>query len=108
MLNPILENAMIVVRDVFQMKFGKARDVKALWSEGIELGKMAGNDANFRALTDLVGNSYTFVLESEYDNLASYEESMKETFSNDEWRQWYQKLTPLIESEKREIFTVVE
>ena len=28
--------------------------------------------------------------------------------SNPDWKAWYQKLTPLIESGRREIFNVVE
>jgi hypothetical protein len=27
--------------------------------------------------------------------------------ANDEWHKWYQKLVPLVESGRREIFTIV-
>ena len=98
---------MILVRDVFQLKFGKARDAKAAWKEAESM--MSQSDSpKPRMLTDLTGPSYTFVLELEYESLASYEANMQKTFANDEWRQWYQKFTPLVESGRREIFTIVE
>ena len=98
---------MILVRDIFQLKFGKAKEAKALWKEAQGFGKKFGSGPE-RALTDLTGPYYTFVMEGTFENLAAFEKSFKETMGAQEWSVWYQKFVPLIESGRREIFTVVE
>ena len=54
---------MIIVRDVFRLKFGKAREAQALIEESKKLPVQFGTDGR-RVLTDLVGPSYTLVLET--------------------------------------------
>ncbi len=99
---------MIVVRDIFQLKFGKARDAVALWREGLPLEQRAGGAKKVRMMTDVVGSYYTLVLESEYDSLADFERAGQAVSSNAEWRAWYQRFLPLAESGRREVFQVVE
>jgi hypothetical protein len=101
-----MESAMIVVRDIFQLKFGKARDAKAILTEAESMMTQSGAPG-FRVLTDLTGPSYTLVLESEYDSLGTFEADLQKVFANEEWRNWYQKFVPLVESGHREIFTVI-
>ena len=98
---------MILVRDIFQLKFGKAKDAKEAWKKGIKINKEMSK-IPFRLLTDLTGQAYTLVLESTFDNLSEYENSMKTVMSAKEWKNWYATFTPLVESSYREIFTVVE
>ncbi len=98
---------MILVRDIFQLKFGKAKEAKALWKEGAEIEKKHGYGPS-RALVDLTGPYYTFIMESTYENLAAFEKALKDTMAAKDFGEWYQKFVPLIESGKREIFTVVE
>ena len=85
---------MIVVRDVFRMKFGKAKDVKALMIESRKL--MGADESKSRVLFDLVGPSYTMVLEFSHKNLADFESYIGQTMSKKEWGEWYQKFIPLI------------
>lgn len=98
---------MILVRDVFQLKFGKAKDAKEVWKEGLNINKEFSK-IPFRILTDLTGKAYIFVLETKFDNLAVYENSMKNLMSAAEWKGWYAKFIPLVESSYREIFTIVD
>jgi hypothetical protein len=98
---------MILVRDIFRLKFGKARDALAVWKEMAAYGKRKGQPGSPRVLTDLVGNYYTFVMETTFPDLASWERDMR-GMMDDEWRGLYQKFTPLVESGSREIFTVQE
>ncbi len=98
---------MIVVRDVFQLKFGKMRDAQQLWQEGRQFSRNNGNVGQ-RVMTDLVGDYYTLVMEQSYNSLSDYEKAMQNTMGSDEWRNWYKKFTDLVESGKREIFKVVE
>ncbi len=98
---------MIIVRDVFRLKFGMAKETKTLMQES---KKIMNEDRlkKSRILFDLVGPSYTMVLESSYVNLSEFEKEMGNTFNKAEWQSWYQKFIPLIEKSYREIFTVME
>ena len=98
---------MILVRDVFRLKFGKAKDAKTLMQESKKI-MPEEQLKNSRLLFDLVGPSYTMVLESTHKSLADFEAEMKQVFNQAEWAAWYQKFIPIVESSYREIFTVVE
>jgi hypothetical protein len=98
---------MILVRDVFQLKLGKAKEAKALWKEAEALAKKYGHPQG-RALTDLTGPFYTFVVETPYKNLADWENSMSDPRGVEEWGKWYERFAPLLAGGHREMFTVVE
>ena len=99
---------MILVRDIFHLKFGKAKDAKVLLADAKDLNKKYGF-TNTRALTDLVtGHSYTLILESGWSSLAEWENSMKQGLGADDWQKWYQKFIPLVETASREILNIVE
>lgn len=98
---------MILVRDVFQLKIGKAKEAKALFHEASAIMKKYDLPQG-RALTDLTGPFYTFVWESTYANLAAWEGAMSDPRGAEEFGAWYQKFSPLIDGGHREIFTVVE
>ena len=98
---------MILVRDIFQLKFGKAKDAKEAWKKGININNEMSK-IPYRLLTDLTGKAYTLVLEASFESLSTYENSMKSIMSADEWKKWYATFVPLVESSYREIFTIVE
>ena len=98
---------MIVVRDTFYLKFGKAREAKALLSGFNEIRKKYDNTPS-RFLTDFTGESYRLVLESTFTDLGTYESTLKSHFGRDEWRHWYDKFIPLVNRSEREILTLVE
>lgn len=98
---------MIIVRDTFYLKFGKAKDAKALLSDFNEILKKYDSTPR-RFLTDFTGESYRLVLESTFADLSSYENTLKSHFVRDEWRQWYEKFIPLVNRSEREILSLVE
>jgi hypothetical protein len=98
---------MILVRDVFQLKFGKAREAKELWKEGAKLEAAHGGMPS-RAMVDLTGEFYTFVTEATYDSFAAFEKALRDVTANKEFHAWYQKFVPLVESGRREIYTLLE
>jgi hypothetical protein len=102
------ELVMIVVRNTFRLKFGKAREALAILKEGMAIQKRAGVDVSQRLLTDMTGTFYTIVLELTLPNLATLEATMPKTMADKEWQANYQKLLPLVRSGEREIFTIVE
>ena len=101
---------MIVIRNVFRLKFGKAKEAIALMKEGLVIQKrvITGVDFSTRVLTDVTGPFYTVVLELTVPNMAAFESYAPRLFGDKDWQAYYQKLAPLVESGYREIFTIVE
>lgn len=100
---------MILVRDVFRLKFGKARDAVSAMKDIEQAAAGAGFPSeSFRILTDLVGPYYTLVIETTCPNLAEYEKMSAAGMASQEWRNAYQKFTPHVDSGYREIFTIVQ
>jgi hypothetical protein len=99
---------MIVIRNVFRVKFGKAREAVALVKEGAAIQKRAGANFSPRVLTDLTGPFYTVVLELTVPNLSAFEAEAPRFMADKDFQANYQKLVPLVDSGYREIFTVVE
>ena len=99
---------MIVVRNVFRLKFGKSKEAVALFKEGIDIQKRAGVEMNKRIMTDLVGTFYTLVLELTVPNMSALEANMPKVMGDKNWQANYAKISALVESGYREIFTIVE
>jgi hypothetical protein len=101
---------MILVRDVFRLKFGKARDALAAFKGIGESARTKGNFGaqSMRILSDLVGPYYTLVFEATHADLASYERDSLKGMSDPEWKKAYATFIPLVESGYREIFTIHE
>ena len=98
---------MIVVRNVFRLKFGKSKEAVGLWKEGLALGKKLGfASKSNRVLTDLVGPFYTVVFENTFESLADFENAAKTVMPNPEWQAWYGKISALTESGYREVFNI--
>lgn len=101
---------MIVIRNVFRLKFGKAREALALMKQGIAIQNrvMAGEAVSTRILTDVTGPFYTLVLEITAPNLAAFESNAPRMFGDKEWQENYKKVGEFVESGYREVFTLVE
>jgi len=100
---------MIVVRNVFQLKFGKARDAVAYWKEAHPIFERLGMPMKgSRVLTDVTGPFYTLVLENTFESLADYERSSHMVMDDPAWRVWYGNFSALCEGGHREIFSVAE
>ena len=101
---------MIVVRNVFRLKFGKAREAVALVKDGIAIQKRvgAGLDFSTRLLTDVTGPFYTMIWEVTVPNLAAFEAAAPQLMGDKDWQANYQRLGALVDSGYREIFSVVD
>jgi hypothetical protein len=98
---------MIIVRNVFRLKFGTAREARELWEEGEPLVARAMRGP-VRLMTDLVGPFYTLVMESTHASLAAYESAVGSGMADPEWKTWYNRFVPLVESGYREVFSLIE
>jgi hypothetical protein len=99
---------MILVRNVFRLKFGKAREAVAVMKDGLAIQKRLASGISPRLLTDLSGDFYTLVLELTVPSLATLETTQSQIMSDKDWQANYQKFVPLVESGHREIYTIVE
>jgi hypothetical protein len=101
---------MIVIRNVFQLKFGKAREAIALMREAraIEKRVMAGLEYSSRMLTDVTGPFYSLVLELTVPILATFDSNAPRLFGEKEFQENSKKMAPLVESGQREVFSIVE
>jgi len=99
---------MVVIRNVFRLKFGKAKEGVALFKEGMAIQKRIGSKFNARLLTDLTGPFYTVVLELAVPSLSAFEAEAPRLMGDKDWQANYQKITALVESGYREVFTLVE
>ena len=96
---------MILVRDIFQVKFGRMKEALDAWKEMQKASPMPP-ESHPRILTDLTGQYYTLVLEGTYKDLSDFENALHREMSG-AGDIYHRKFVPLVESGRREIFSVV-
>ena len=94
---------MILVREVFQAKYGQGDSMVALFKEaqGNWLSEMPS-----RLLVDLSGTFFTFVVEIEVASLAEWKGRMAKLFAAPETTDWFARMTTFVESGHREFYTI--
>jgi hypothetical protein len=109
------EQAVIIVRQVFQAKFGKGGELAAaLEAANVPLartldmaqGWRALTGRGWRVLTDLSGPFDTVELEREVESLAEWERIRREIFGSPEFRDTFARTVELIDTGRTEFFTV--
>src|SRR4051812_49231484 len=100
---------MIVVRNIFRIKFGQSKEATRLWKQAIEINKKLGYGlGGTRLLTDVAGPAYyTLVLETTHESLADFEKASEAVRGSAEWRKVYEQIVPLTDKGRREIYSVV-
>lgn len=93
---------MFIVRDIFNLKFGQYREAKALMDEAYSRGLLPDVKAS-RILSDFTGDSYRLIMESGYDTLAEYENSLSAELGTSAWKKWYDRFKVHVTSSHREI-----
>jgi hypothetical protein len=101
---------MLLVRDVFQAKYGRGDELVALfreiagrWQRGEHAVELRGN----RILTDASGPFFTIVTELEVADFATWQQFMAEEFAMPEFGDWFGRMMPLVESGRREFYNIV-
>lgn len=94
---------MILVRDVFQAKYGKGGELVALFKEAQQ--KWAGGYGG-RILTDVSGPFFTVVTETEVESLTAWEHEISKVFSLPEFGDWFGRMEALVESGRREFYNI--
>lgn len=96
------QKTMYVTRDIFHLKFGHFKEVKALMEEARQKQLMPEAKEQ-RVFTDFTGDAYRLILENGFDSLADYENAMASGMRQQEWQQWYERFKPHVERSSREI-----
>jgi hypothetical protein len=101
---------MIIERNVFHLKFGKAKEAIAIWKEIMEAGKKSESLASpeMRLLSDLSGPSYTLVVELHLKSFMDMNPKQAIWATTEIFQTLYQKFIPLCESAHREYYRIEE
>ena len=96
---------MIVVRNVFQAKYGKGDELVQLIKEGQAIWP---SERTYRVMTDLSGRFFTVVTETEIECFSDFETGASDLFSDDRFAAWFEGMMSLVESGSREFYHLVE
>ena len=97
---------MYIVRDIFNLKYGHFRPVKALMEEAKKMGMMPESKNN-RMLSDFTGDAYRVIMETGFDSLSDFEKELSTDMSKLEFQEWYKKFVEHVQSGHREILKVI-
>lgn len=99
---------MLVVRQVFQAKYGRGDELVALLKEfNTRMREAGGGVPQFRILTDASGPFFTVVTEAEVESFAAWEGSFR-SMDHPWMGEWFGRMMPLVESGSREFYTAVD
>jgi hypothetical protein len=102
--------AVLLVRDVFQAKYGRGDELVALFREIVgywQAGQHPISLHDHRILTDASGPFFTVVTELVVDDFTAWERFMAEEFALPQFADWFARMMPLVESGRREFYNVV-
>ena len=98
---------MIIVRDVFQAKFGRGDELVQAYKEMFtQMEGEPGALRGARLLTDLSGTFFTVVLELEFESLAAWEEFRRQLFTRPEFAESFARSADAIESGRADLYTL--
>jgi hypothetical protein len=98
---------MILVRLVFQTKWGKAQEVIDGFKQNAEMmRRIVGPNVRARILSDLSGPFHTVVQEMEVESLAEWERIRAATFANPEFQQAQASSEQPFVSGRTEFYTI--
>jgi hypothetical protein len=100
---------MIIVRQVFQAKYGRGDELVALFKEFSRKMEADGQPMQGqRLLTDASGPFFTVVTEYEAESLGAWETLFQGAMARPWLGEWFGRMMPLVESGRREFYTIVE
>jgi hypothetical protein len=97
---------MIQVRQVFQCKYGRGDQLVALFKEADAKWRQRFPALHQRVMTDVAGEFFTVVTEMEVESLAAWEALLPQMFSDPEFGPWFARMQEVVESGRREFWTI--
>lgn len=96
---------MIIERNEFHLKFGKAKEALEIWTQICEKFKKGSKDhTRMRVMTDMTGDAYVLVVELELRDLVHIGFKNYEWMTNDEAHALYARFVPLCNSSNRTLY----
>jgi hypothetical protein len=98
---------MIIERNVFLLKFGKAKEAIAIWKEIMTAAKKSNlASSEMRLLSDLSGSAYTLVVELHIKSFMDINPRQAVWATTESFQVLYQKFIPLCESARKEYYRI--
>lgn len=97
---------MYLIREVFQAKPGRAKDLVKMFKQAAPHFEKSGEMQSMKVLTDIVSTYWTVVLESETEDLGSFFANLRSVTMSDELKDIMKGYMDCIEGGHREIFKV--
>jgi len=94
---------MILVRSVFQAKYGRGGELVALLKEG---NQRVPTMPQTRIFTDASGPFFIVVTEAEVASLGEWERVSKEIFAHPDFGEWFARMQPLVDWGRREFYNI--
>ena len=97
---------MYLIREVFQAKPGRAKDLVKMFKQAIPHFEKMGQATNMKVLTDIVSTYWTVVVESETEDMGSFFSNMRTATMSDELKDIMKGYMDCVEGGRREIFMI--
>ena len=95
---------MYIVRDVFQTKPGKAKELVKMMKAAIPYFKESEGGTNYRVMTDIVSDYWTVVIESEVEDIGDFIGRLRNATAGKEIQEIMKGYMDLVTGGHREIF----
>ena len=97
---------MYLIREVFQAKPGKAKDLVKMFKQAAPHFEKMGAGKNTKVLTDIVGNYWTVVVASETADLGEFFANLRSATMSDELKDIMKGYMDCVEGGRREIYMI--
>ena len=97
---------MMLVRQVFQAKYGHGDELVELFKEFHRTADIPNRDSA-RILTDASGPFFTVITEYQVESLAAWEENFKRLMAAPGMGEWFGRMTAVTESGSRDFYNIV-
>ena len=97
---------MYLIREVFQAKPGRAKDLVKMFKAAAPHFEKMGGGTNIRVMTDIVSTYWTVIVESETADMGAFFANMRSATMSDELKDIMKGYMDCVEGGKREIFMI--
>lgn len=97
---------MYLIREVFQARPGKAKDLVKMFKAASPHFEKMGQMTNMKVMTDIVGNYWTVIVESETEDMGAFFSNMRSATMSDELKDIMKGYMDFVEGGKREIYMI--
>ncbi|UEG49353.1 hypothetical protein LK994_11990 [Ferruginibacter lapsinanis] len=97
---------MYLIRETFQAKPGKAKDLVKMFKQAAPHFAKEQKMKNMKVLTDIVSTYWTVVLESETEDIGTFFKDLRTATMSDELKEIMKGYMDCVEGGRREIFMI--